>query len=141
MKAEMWVFAIIGGFLTGVTIVYAAMTAATTGGVERVGTITLALSCVLCGMTGGYFWLVSRRIAPRPEDRPDAELSDGAGDVGFFSPHSYWPLAIGLGAAVAVFGIAIWQLWLTGVGIVCVIGSAAGMLFEYYSGANRGAEH
>lgn len=138
MKAETRVFAVIGGFLVLTTIAYAALTAGMTGGVERVGTVALALSCVLCAMAGGYFWMVSRRIPPRPEDRVDAEPADGAGDVGFFSPYSYWPLAIGLGAATAALGIAVWQFWLAGVGLACVVAAAAGLLFEYYTGSSRG---
>jgi hypothetical protein len=140
MRTEFRVFAVIGGFLVLITIVYAALTAGLNGSVERVGTVALALSCLLCAMIGGFFWLVSRRIAPRPEDR-DADIAEGAGDVGFFSPHSYWPLGVGLGAATAALGIAVWQLWLAGAGLAVVIATAAGLLFEYYTGARRGAEH
>ena len=47
----------------------------------------------LCGGLGliisTYFRFVARRLEDRPEDNPDAEVSDGAGDVGFFSPGSY----------------------------------------------------
>jgi hypothetical protein len=138
MKAETRVFAVIGGFLVVVTVVYAWLTAVMTGGVERVGTVALALSCLLCAMIGGSWWLISRRIQPRPEDRKDAEPADGAGDVGFFSPYSYWPVLVGLGAATAAFGIAVWQLWLAGVGLVAVVAAAAGLLFEYYTGTTRG---
>ena len=51
-------------------------------------------------MCGGFFWFVSRRIDPRPEDRQDAEIADGAGEIGFFSPGSYWPFGLALSAAV-----------------------------------------
>ncbi len=51
--------------------------------------VALALSGLLCLMCGGYFWFVSRRIDLRPEDRDDAEIADGAGEIGFFSPGSY----------------------------------------------------
>ena len=140
MKAETRVFAVVGGFLVLATIVYAALTAGMTGGVERVGTVALALSCLLCAMSGGFLWLISRRIPPRPEDRQDAEPADGAGDVGFFSPYSYWPLAVALGAATAAFGVAVWQFWITGAGLAVVIAAAAGLLFEYYTGTTRGPE-
>ena len=29
---------------------------------------------------------------PRPEDRKDGEIADGAGELGFFPPYSWWPL-------------------------------------------------
>ncbi|GAA3454586.1 cytochrome c oxidase subunit 4 [Dactylosporangium matsuzakiense] len=140
MRAEWRVFAVIGGFLIVVTGVYAWLTHAMTGGVERVGTVALALSALLCAMIGGSWYLISRRMPPRPEDRADAEPADGAGDVGFFSPYSYWPILVGLGTATAAFGIAVWQFWLVGVGLVLVVLSAAGLLFEYYTGNTRSSD-
>ncbi|MDG6105802.1 cytochrome c oxidase subunit 4 [Dactylosporangium aurantiacum] len=141
MRTETRVFTVIGGFLAVVAVVYAALTAGMTGGVERVGTVALGLSAVLCAMTAGFMWLVSRRIPPRPEDRTDAEITDGAGDVGFFSPSSYWPLGVGVSAATAALGIATSQYWLTGVGVVGLILTVAGLMFEYYTGSARGGEH
>ena len=49
-------------------------------------------ACAL--IVGTYFRFVARRLEERPEDNPEAEVSDGAGDVGFFSPGSYWPIAL-----------------------------------------------
>ncbi|GAA0744280.1 cytochrome c oxidase subunit 4 [Dactylosporangium roseum] len=141
MRAETKLFALVGGLLVVITGAYAYLTHALSGSVERTGTVALGLSCVLCGMSGGYFWLISRRIPPRPEDREDADIADAAGEVGFFSPASYWPLGIGLGAATAALGVALWQLWIAAAGIVGVVAASAAMLFEYYTGANRGAEH
>jgi hypothetical protein len=87
-----------------------------------------------------YFWLVSRRIDPRPEDDPDAEMTDGAGEVGFFSPGSYWPFGLALAALVAGLGLVYWQVWLIAAGIIGVLGATGGLLFEYYTGARRAAE-
>ena len=41
-----------------------------------------------------YFWVVSRRIEPRPEDRPDAEIADGAGEMRVLQPGRYFPFGI-----------------------------------------------
>ena len=60
------------------------------------GTAALLLSGGLLGIGGSFFWFVSRRIDARPEDRNDAEIAEGAGELGFFSPGSYWPVAIAL---------------------------------------------
>ena len=68
-------------------------------------------------MCGGFFWFVSRRIDLRPEDRPDAEIADGAGEIGFFSPGSYWPFGLALAASIAGLGLVFWQCWLIGVGL------------------------
>ena len=141
MKTEWRIFLIVGGFLFGVAILYAAWTNGTSGRVEWVGTVALLLSFLLCAMCGGFFWFVSRRIDLRPEDRPDAEISDGAGEVGFFSPGSYWPFGLALAAAIAGLGLVFWQFWLLGLGLVAVIFSACGLLFEYYTGTRRTAEH
>ena len=106
-----------------------------------IGLTALILSACLTGMCGGFFWFVARRIEPRPEDRPDAEISDGAGDVGFFSPGSYWPFGIAAAASVAGLGMVFWQWWLIAAGLVAVIFATCGLLFEYYTGTRRTAEH
>ena len=54
-------------------------------------------------MCGGFFWFVSRRIDLRPEDRPDGEIAEGAGEIGFFSPGSYWPFGLALAARSPVW--------------------------------------
>ena len=61
---------------------------------EAVGIVGLTLTGGLCLIVGTYFRFVARRLEERPEDNPEAEVSDGAGDVGFFSPGSYWPIGL-----------------------------------------------
>ena len=55
---------------------------------------------------------------PRPEDRKDAEIADGAGELGFFPPYSWWPLWCGVGPRRLVFGIALGAWWLFIIGVV-----------------------
>jgi hypothetical protein len=141
MKTEWKLFLIISGFLLFATFLYGLWTQGSSGGVEWIGTTALALSFMLTAMCGGFFWFVSRRIDPRPEDRPDAEISEGAGEVGFFSPGSYWPFGIALSATIAGLGLVFWQWWLIAFGLIAVIFAACGLLFEYYSGTRRTAEH
>ncbi|MGN9808778.1 cytochrome c oxidase subunit 4 [Micromonospora sp. BQ11] len=142
MKTEWRIFLVIAGFLLFATFLYGGWTAADANGqVEWVGTVALLLSFLLCTMCGGFFWFVSRRIDLRPEDRPDAEIADGAGEIGFFSPGSYWPFGLALAASIAGFGLVFWQLWLVGLGLVAVTFATCGLLFEYYTGTRRTAEH
>jgi Cytochrome c oxidase subunit IV len=141
MKTEWRVFTIVAAFLLLVCLIYAGWTWGETGRVEWIGTVALLLSFLLCAMCGGFFWFISRRIDPRPEDRPDAEIAEAAGEVGFFSPGSYWPFGLGLAATVAGLGLALWLWWLLAVGLVAVIFAACGLLFEYYTGTRRTAEH
>jgi hypothetical protein len=140
MKSEWKLFGLISGFLFVAAIVYGFWTHGAQDHIEWIGTVALVLSGLLCMMCFGYFWFVSRRIDPRPEDRPDAEISDGAGEVGFFSPGSYWPFGLALAALVAGIGIVYWQIWLLVAGLVAVMAATGGLLFEYYTGARRAAE-
>jgi hypothetical protein len=141
MKTEWRIFGGVAAFLFVACGLYAWWTWSDLGRTDAIGTVALLLSGLLCLMCGGYFWFVSRRIDPRPEDRPDAEISEGAGEVGFFSPGSYWPLGISLAAVVGGLGLAFWMWWLIAVGMIAVLLSTAGLLFEYYSGTRRTAEH
>jgi hypothetical protein len=135
MRTEARIFNVVAAFLYVVTAVYAWWTSRGVR-VDWTGTVALLLSATLCLMCGAYFAFVARRITPRPEDR-DADVSEGAGPVGFFAPYSYWPPAIALAASVAALGVVFWQLWLFGLGMVGVLASVGGLLFEYYTGARR----
>ena len=107
------------------------------GNLEPVGVAALILSGGLVGIPGSFFWFVSRRIDARPEDRADAEISEAAGDLGFFSPGSYWP--VGLAAAATVVGVALAfaQVWLVIVGVLVLFFMVGGLLFEYYLGGRH----
>lgn len=139
MKTEYRIFAVVTVFLFLACGVYWWWTAydSPEGRPEWIGVVALALSGGLTLMCGAYFWFVSRRIDPRPEDRPDAEISDGAGEIGFFSPGSYYPFGMGLAAFVTGIGVAYWAWWLIAAGIVAVLLTTSGLLFEYYTGARR----
>ena len=137
MKSEYRLFSLITAFLFVACGVYAWWTWYDTGTVEWIGTVALLLSGLLTLMCGGYFWFVSRRIDPRPEDRNDAEILEGAGEVGFFSPGSYFPFGIALATLITGIGIVYLLWWLIAVGIVAILLTAAGMLFEYYTGARK----
>lgn len=140
MKTEWRIFSAVAGFLLLATFVYGGWTLIEFGQIEWIGTVALLLSFLLTGMCGWYFWVVSRRIEPRPEDRSDAEISDGAGEVGFFSPGSYWPFGIAVSCAVVGLGLAFWLWWMIVAGFVGVILTASAMVFEYQTGTRRTAE-
>lgn len=104
---------------------------------EVIGFTALLLAGTLCGMCWGFFAFVARRIDPRPEDRVDGEIADAAGEVGFFSPGSYWPVGIAASATLTGVGVAFWMWWLITLGFISVIVTACGLLFEYYTGSRR----
>ena len=101
MKVESIIFNVIAVFAAAAAVVYGVWAK------EPVGATALVLSAGLTGMIGAFFWFVSRRIDARPEDRKDAEMADGAGELGFFSPHSWWPLLIALSGSVTAVGMAL----------------------------------
>jgi hypothetical protein len=141
MRSEYKIFSGVAGFLFACALLYSLWTNGQTGRVEMVGTVALILSGLLCSMCGGFFWFVARRIDLRPEDRADADISEGAGEVGFFSPGSYWPFGVAIATAVAGVGLVFVQWWVVAAGLIAVVFSACGLLFEYYSGTRHTAEH
>ena len=137
MKAEARVFLIIAVFCWVVAVIYGYWTDVSLGRIEVAGLAALILSGGLFGIAGSFFWFVSRRIDPRPEDLEDAEIAEGAGDLGFFSPGSYWPIGLAGAATVAGTGLALVQYWLVFTGVVLVLFMVGGLLYEYYGGGRH----
>jgi len=130
VKVEALVFNIIAIFCIAAAVVYGVWSR------EPIGTTALVLSAGLTGLIGGFFWFISRRIEARPEDRKDADIADGAGELGFFSPSSYWPLGVALSAALMGLALAFWYGWLIVIALVALLVTVGGLLFEYYVGQN-----
>jgi hypothetical protein len=128
---------IIAIFAWAMAIMYGLWSHIETGRIEVAGFVALILSGGLLATSGTFFGFVARRIDPRPEDRSDAEIAEGAGELGFFSPSSYWPLGIALSATVTAIGLAFVEAWLAITGGFLIMLSAAGLLFEYYTGGRR----
>jgi Cytochrome c oxidase subunit IV len=137
VRVEARLFLGLAVFFWLIAIGYGVWTSVTQQHVEVVGVAGLILTGGLVGIPGGFFWFVSRRIDPRPEDRSDAEIAEAAGEYGFFSPGSYWP--VGLAGAATLVGIALAfaQVWLVIVALLFLFFMVGGLLFEYYLGGNR----
>jgi Cytochrome c oxidase subunit IV len=127
MKVEGYLFVGCAAFFAAADVVYWYFSK------DPTGTTALALAVALAFLSGFYILFTGRRLPRRPEDNPDAEVAEGTGELGFFSPHSWWPLIIGLSAATAALGAAVgWWLFL--IGMLFVLLSAVGFVFEYYRG-------
>lgn len=140
MKVEGRMFLFIAVFAFVMAVVYGiwAKLGSVDHHVEPVGLIGLILTGGLCLIIGTFFEFVARRLEqPRPEDNETAEVSDGAGEVGFFSPGSYWPIFLALSAALVGVALAFWLVWLLVVGIVFVLLMVGGLVFEYHIGPNH----
>ena len=126
MNVESRLFEIITAFCFLTGIVYTVLTG------EPVGVAGLFLTGGLCLIVGTYFRFVARRLEERPEDNPDAEVSDGAGDVGFFSPGSYWPIALAGTAALMAISLAFFLVWAIVISMILLLLAVGGLVFEYH---------
>ena len=97
MHIEARLFEFLTAFFALAAVVYGVLTAMfADGGIEWAGVTALVMTTGLTLITGTFFRFVARRLDTRPEDYEDAEISDGAGELGFYSPHSWWPIMIAL---------------------------------------------
>ena len=127
MKVEGWLFLGCGVFFGGSDIIYWYLSK------DPTGTTALALAVGLAVLTGFYVVFTGRRLPLRPEDNNEGNIAEGTGELGFFPPRSWWPLILGISAALAAAGVAIgWWLFL--IGMLCTVFASIGFVFEYYRG-------
>jgi hypothetical protein len=100
---------------------------------DQIGTTALALTGALAFLVAFYTLYTSKRVYPRPEDRENAEIEEADPEYGFFSPHSWWPLFIGIAAVVIAFGF-IFAVWVIVFGFFLLLIALVGWMFEYYRG-------
>ena len=125
MKVSWQLFIGLSLFYVLMTVVYWQV------GGEPVGIGGMLLAAALAGMVGFYVWFTQRRIGQiLPEDNLTALISDGAGDLGFYSPHSWWPLPVALSMCALTLSLIIgW--WLTVISLGALVISIIGMVTEY----------
>ena len=101
---------------------------------EPIGAVASSLGALLGFMIAGYLNITRRKLeGVPPEDDPLGEISDIAGDYGFFSPYSWWPLWLALACALIFLGLAIgW--WLVALGPFFAVPALVGWVFEYWKG-------
>ena len=127
MRSETYVFGICTIFFVLVSPAYWLITG------EPTGTTALVMTTLLVGLITFYLGFHMTRMEPRPEDRKEGEIADGAGELGFFPPYSWWPLWCALCLATMVLGVAIgWWLFIIGLALGAV--ALSGFVFEYYRG-------
>jgi len=134
MKAESWIFIACTIFFVLVTPTYWFVTSGSEHGGDWTGTSALTMCTLLTAMCSIYLGFHANRMDPRPEDRKDGEIADGAGELGFFPPFSWWPLWCAACLGIIVFGAAMAAYWLIIIGGAFGIVAVAGWVFEYYRG-------
>jgi len=129
VKSESWIIVSIAIFCALVAPIYWWIT------YDWTGTTALVMTTLLCALLGFYLIVVARQIPARPEDRLDAEILEGAGELGFFPPYSWWPLYCSLAFSAIVLGIVIgWWLFIIGVAFGAL--TLIGWVYEYYRGVH-----
>ena len=128
MKNEAWLFVVCTVFLVLVTPAYWLISG------DWTGTSALTMTALLTLMVSLYLGVHAARMDPRPEDRKDGEIADGAGELGFFPPYSWWPLWCAMALGVCVFATAMAAWWLFIIGGVIGMVTLSGWIFEYYRG-------
>jgi len=127
MKLEYRIFLASSAFLTVLSVGYwyAAK--------ESAGATMLGLASVAWAMLAVYLALQARRLgAPRPEDRDEASMEDGAGPVAWFPGASIWPAALGAGLVLLANGL-VFGPWFAIIGLLLTGASAAGYAAEAQS--------
>jgi protein-S-isoprenylcysteine O-methyltransferase Ste14 len=125
MKANWRLFVGLSVFYAIMSVVYYEV------GGEAVGITGMILAACLAGMVGFYIWFTQKRIGfDIPSDSPTAEIADDAGELGFYSPHSWWPLPVALSATALGLSLVIgWWLFLITLGALVI--SIIGFVTEY----------
>jgi len=125
MKVNWRLFAFLSIFYAILTVIYYYV------GGEALGITGMLLAACLAGMIAFYVWFTQKRIGIAiPSDNDEAEIADDAGELGFYSPHSWWPLPVAVSAVAMSLGLIIgW--WLTLIALGSLIISIIGMVTEY----------
>ena len=130
MRTNIVILLVMAAYFTVADIAYAVWTYIDGGAVEPIGTAAMALLVILAIFIAFYLNSGLRRTATLPEDRLDANIEDEPGEIGFFSPWSWWPFMIGASAAVAFAGLAVgWWLFIVAAPFALV--GVVGFVFEY----------
>ncbi len=130
MKIQGKMFIWLAVFILIMTVVYGGWSK------EPTGTTALFLAFCLSIMIGYYLAFTARRVDAGPQDNKEAEVSDDAGEVGFFSPYSWQPLSLAIGGAFAFMGV-IFGWWLLYFAFPLVVVGLCGWVFEYYHGESQ----
>ncbi len=116
-----------------VAVLYGWWTFADDGMIDVIGVTVLAFTAFLAILVGFYFVFTAGRIGALPEDDGNADIEEADPDYGFYSPHSWWPLALGASIAIVAFGF-VFAAWMVAFGVAALLFSAWGFVFEYYRG-------
>lgn len=134
MRISAWLFWALAVFFGLEGIGYALWQVHDQGHMEWTGTVALILSAVFSVLIAFYLMFSTARGRDRPlEDDPDAAIDDDDGEIGFFSPWSWWPVVVGFACFLIFLGFAV-GIWICGIGAGLATVGLIGWVYEYYRG-------
>jgi len=129
MRVEAIILLFLGVFFGVVGIVYWFWS------YEDAGTAMLVGTSALGFLPGSYYMFWHRRMGHRVEDRTDASIAEGAGDINSFPGSSIWPFVLGMGAFLTLLSL-VFGIWLILPGISLILSAAIGVTAESRRGGH-----
>lgn len=134
MLSNIRILLVMAAFFTLADIAYGIWTHMEYGAVEPIGTAAIGLLVIMSIFIAFYLWISLRRAGTLPEDNDEGEISDDAGEVGFFPPWSWWPFVLGITLMFVFASLAVgWWLFFFSVPFALV--AMIGFVFEHHRGA------
>ncbi|MER5427877.1 cytochrome c oxidase subunit 4 [Streptomyces sp. NPDC002588] len=125
MRTESLLFGGVAAFFAGTAVFYGFW-----AHWDPAGTAALIVAFLMASVISFFCAMNHRRKGLRPQDRPDAEVAEGAGPLEFFPPDSRWPVVTAAGFAVTATGV-VYGLWLFLIGVGVLGAGVFGMVFQY----------
>jgi hypothetical protein len=129
MRIEAMFLLFLGVFFGIVGLVYWFWSYEDGGGMMLLGTSLLGF------VPGSYYYFWHRRMGNRVEDRDDATIEEGAGDINSFPSSSIWPFVLGMGAFLTVLSL-VFGIWLMLLGVPLILTAATGVTAESRRGGH-----
>jgi hypothetical protein len=129
MRVEAIILLFLGVFFGIVGLVYWFWSYEDAGSVMLVGTSALGF------LPGAYYFFWHRRMGKRVEDREDASIAEGAGEINSFPGSSIWPFVMGMGAFLTLLAL-VFGIWLIFPGISLIVSALVGVTAESRRGGH-----
>jgi hypothetical protein len=102
---------------------------------EDAGTMMLVGTSALGFLPGAYYFFWHRRMGKRVEDREDASIAEGAGEINSFPGSSIWPFVMGMGAFLTLLSL-VFGIWLIFPGVSLIVSALIGVTAESRRGGH-----
>ena len=138
MKTNAIILTVLGFFFLLADAAYWIWQFAAQHPIDWVGSLAILMTVALAWFPAYFLWKIDKSTnGVLPEDNLTADIDDGDGEVGFFSPWSWWPITLAGAITIFVLGIVIGQ-WLAVIGGILTLIAVIGWSFEYSRGAFKG---